>query len=82
MTQPTRQTLTAVSIVACLAGYSVALAAEILGDKPKHLSSVSSVPNDQAIRKMIWAPGLDEAFVPQGLAFGEGAYIRRHVSKR
>jgi len=73
MIQPIRHPQIAMIIFACLAFHSGNLGAEILGDKPKHLSGVSSVPNDQAIVKIIWAPGLDEAFVPQGLAFADGA---------
>jgi DNA-binding beta-propeller fold protein YncE len=47
--------------------------AQILGKKPAHISSPSSVPNEQAITKMIWAPGIDDGYVPQGLAFADGA---------
>ena len=73
MIKSIRHPLIAVIIFAGLAFHLGNLGAEILGDRPKHLAGVSSVPNDQAIVKMIWAPGLDEAFVPQGLAFADGA---------
>jgi hypothetical protein len=40
-----------------------------IGDKPKYLQgTVSSVANQDAIVGMIWAPGLDDGYVPQGLA--------------
>ncbi|MSP39904.1 MAG: hypothetical protein EXR70_15560 [Deltaproteobacteria bacterium] len=73
MIPPTRHPLISVIVFACLPFHSGLFEAEILGDKPKHLSGVSSVANDQAITKMIWSPGLDDAFVPQGLAFADGA---------
>lgn len=46
-------------------------ALELLGDKPKSVRSVSSVPNEQAITKAIWAPGVDDGFVPQGLTVAD-----------
>jgi hypothetical protein len=47
--------------------------ADILGVKPGYIwGGVSSVPNEQAIKKMIWAPGLEEGYVPQGLTFFAG----------
>jgi hypothetical protein len=46
----------------------VAWAQPVIGDKPNYLSgSISSVANQQAIGAMIWAPGLDDGYVPQGL---------------
>jgi hypothetical protein len=48
--------------------------AEVLGKKPRHVwGGPSSVPNEQAITKRIWAPGIDEGFVPQGVTWAEGA---------
>jgi DNA-binding beta-propeller fold protein YncE len=39
-----------------------------LGERPSYLAGeVSPVPNQQAITTTLWAPGLDEGFVPQGL---------------
>ena len=35
--------------------------------------ALSSVPNAQAMRGHVWVPGLDDAYVPQGVAFGDGA---------
>lgn len=47
--------------------------AEILGKKPAYLSGEpSKVANEQAITRAIWAPGLDEGYVPQGVAFEAG----------
>jgi hypothetical protein len=49
-------------------------AADVLGKKPAHiLGGPSSVPNEQAITRMIWAPGIDEGYVPQGVAWDGGA---------
>jgi sugar lactone lactonase YvrE len=51
-------------------------AAEILGKKPKYLLfGASSVPNEQAILKKIWAPGLDEGYVPQGITIADGVNL-------
>lgn len=44
-----------------------------LGEKPAYLwGEISSVPNEQAIAATIWAPGLEEGYVPQGLSYAEG----------
>lgn len=49
-------------------------AAEVLGEKPRHVwGGPSSVPNDQAITKRIWAPGIDDGYVPQGVTWADGA---------
>jgi hypothetical protein len=54
----------------------VAYAAEVLGKKPGYLlSGASSPPNKQAITKMIWAPGLDDGYVPQGISVAEGSVL-------
>jgi sugar lactone lactonase YvrE len=48
-------------------------ATEPMGPKPAYIwGVVSSVPNQQAISKTIWAPGLDDGFVPQGLTNAPG----------
>jgi hypothetical protein len=50
--------------------------AETLGTKPTYLrTGVSTVPNQQAILKTIWAPGLDDGYVPQGLTYLPGAVL-------
>jgi hypothetical protein len=47
--------------------------AEVLGKKPRHVwGGPSSVPNDQAITKRIWAPGIDDGYVPQGVTWADG----------
>lgn len=51
-----------------------ASAMEVLGKKPSHIwGGPSSVANDQAITKMIWAPGIDDGYVPQGMTWADGA---------
>jgi hypothetical protein len=43
--------------------------AQILGEKPSYLGEIAaSVPNDQAMLRRIWAPGVEDGYVPQGLA--------------
>jgi hypothetical protein len=59
-------------LITCATGAALAAAApclaETLGQKPSYLSfGPSSVPNEQAITRTIWAPGLDDGYVPQGL---------------
>ena len=67
------------SFVAVLAGFCVFLpltasGAEVLGKKPRQVwGGPSSVPNEQAITKRIWAPGIDEGYVPQGVTWADGA---------
>lgn len=54
----------------------VAWAAEVLGTRPGYLAPTpGSVPNEQAIVKQIWAPGLDDGYVPQGLTHVAGAIV-------
>lgn len=44
-------------------------AADILGEKPSYLEQAASgFANERAIVKKLWVPGLDEGYVPQGLA--------------
>jgi len=55
--------------VLLLAISPLAVASEILGRKPDYLPHVvGSIPNEEAIAQRIWAPGLDQGYVPQGLA--------------
>jgi hypothetical protein len=57
-------------------GSAEVLASEPMGAKPTCiLGMVSSVPNQQAISKTIWAPGLDDGFVPQGLTNAPGQVL-------
>jgi outer membrane protein assembly factor BamB len=51
-----------------------ASAMDVLGKKPGHVwGGPSSVVNDQAITRMIWAPGIDDGYVPQGVTWADGA---------
>ncbi len=51
-----------------------ASALDVLGKKPGHLSGgPSAVANEQAMTKMIWAPGIDDGYVPQGVTWADGA---------
>lgn len=54
----------------------------ILGDRPRYTDRrLSAVPNAQALGKRIWAPGLDDGFVPQGLTvFGEEVLVAAYRS--
>jgi hypothetical protein len=52
------------------------MAADVLGKKPSHVwGDPSSVVNDQALTKLIWAPGIDDGYVPQGLTVAEGSIL-------
>ena len=52
------------------------MAADVLGKKPSHVwGGPSSVVNDQALTKLIWAPGIDDGYVPQGLTVAEGSIL-------
>jgi len=59
-----------------------ARATEILGQRPGYLKTApSQVPNHQAIERRIWAPGLEDGFVPQGLAWNGGTlYVSAYRS--
>ena len=49
---------------------------EILGAKPGYGPlTISSVPNMAAAGPLLWVPGLDEGWTPQGLAFVEGSLL-------
>ena len=55
--------------MALLCGAIGSAAGEPLGDKPRYLwGGVGAVANRQAIDVTIWAPGLDDGYVPQGIA--------------
>ena len=77
-----------VGAIACivLAGLALsvsdALAADPLGTAPTYASrTLGPVPNGQAITRRIWAPGLDDGYVPQGLAVVAGAlYVATYHS--
>ena len=60
---------------ALLIASAAAGASPILGTKPGYpLSEPESIPNQDAIGRRVWAPGLDDGFVPQGLAV-DGRYV-------
>lgn len=53
--------------------FSSACAADPLGTKPAHIAGdASPADNEQAIATKIWMPGIDDGYVPQGLAIAEG----------
>jgi hypothetical protein len=46
----------------------------ILGGRPGYgPAAVSAVPDQAAIDRLIWVPGLDDGWDPQGLAFAQGS---------
>jgi len=64
---------TAAALAALAVAGCAAAGTPIAGQKPGYLDSVTeAVPNVQAVERRIWTPGLDEDFVPQGLAIAEG----------
>jgi len=46
-----------------------------LGVAPAKARALTDVPNAGAIERIIWAPHLDEGWVPQGMSFAEGSLI-------
>lgn len=57
----------------CVSG---AGALEVIGRKPAHLwGGPSSVDNEEAITRAIWAPGIDDGYVPQGVTVANGAVL-------
>jgi hypothetical protein len=56
----------------------------ILGQKPAYAPSmIGDVPNVAAIDRLIWMPGLDAGWDPQGLAFAEGQlFVSAYQSQR
>jgi hypothetical protein len=64
----------AVAALALIAS-SPAPATDILGTKPAYLEQAASgFANERAIVKKLWMPGLDDGYVPQGLAI-DGRHI-------
>jgi hypothetical protein len=70
----------AAAVAAALAGTA---SADVLGQKPTYADrALSDVPNAAAIVVRIWAPGLDEGYVPQGLTLIDGAiYLSAYRSE-
>ena len=51
-------------------------AADVLGTRPAHLGGeLPAVPNDAAILSRIWAPEIDEGYVPQGVTVADSALL-------
>jgi len=63
----------------CLLGalvLSAGAAAAILGTRPTYITGeASAAPNSQAITTMIWAPGLNDGYVPQGITYADGQVL-------
>jgi hypothetical protein len=63
-------------------GICASASADPFGQAPTYTSrALSNVPNVAAITRRIWVPGLDEGYVPQGLAVIAGAlYVSSYKS--
>lgn len=69
-----KRVVVATGVVLCAFLPLTASAMEVLGKKPSHVwGGPSSAANDQAIAKMIWAPGVEDGYVPQGITWADGA---------
>lgn len=52
------------------------LASNVLGQRPHYgPERVAEVPNETAITRRFWVPGLDDGYDPQGLALAEGGIL-------
>lgn len=61
-------------MLALFASFTQADAADPLGQAPNYSSRVlSHVPNAQAVTRKFWVPGLNDGYVPQGVAVVDGA---------
>jgi outer membrane protein assembly factor BamB len=73
-----RRTSRIAAAFALIAAYSISprpdpIGPAILGQRPAYApSAIGDVPNSTAIDRLIWVPGLDAGWDPQGLAFAEG----------
>ena len=74
---------TAIGFATALVMATSAAAADVLGRSPTYTDrALSTVPNAAAVGVRIWAPGLDDGFVPQGLTFIDGAvYVGTYRSE-
>jgi hypothetical protein len=71
-----RKTLAAALTAAIAVTAIAAGGAGVLGTRPGYLVfGPSSVPNQQAITRMMWAPGLDDGYVPQGITVADGMLL-------
>jgi len=60
-------------LLACSSAFALSALAgaqpDVLGVAPRNLNRpLSAVPNEEAIVQRIWVPGLDQGFIPQGVA--------------
>ncbi len=78
-----RPAIRAAALVAAGLALVVPAASDPLGRAPTYTSStLSVVPNAQAITTRIWSPDLDKGFVPQGLTFFANAvYVGAYKSE-
>lgn len=61
------------TIVAAVVLAGCATASAVVGDKPAYLDAVTTgVPNEAALGRRIFTPGLEEGWVPQGLTVAGG----------
>lgn len=68
------RSVVATGVVLCALLPLTTSAMEVLGKKPSHVwGGPSPVANDQAITRMIWAPGVEDGYVPQGITWADGA---------
>jgi hypothetical protein len=65
--------LRSITCVALLACSALPCLADTLGSKPAYFrGALSRVQNEQAITTTIWSPGLEDGFIPQGIAYFKG----------
>jgi len=66
-----------------LAGCAAVGTAQVMGTKPTYLEAFTEgVPNAAALSHRIYTPSLDEGYVPQGLASGEGyLYVSSYLPR-
>ena len=66
--------IAAVALAAAALANACAAAEPALGKRPAYSDrALSKVPNAEAMSNLIWSPGLDDGYVPQGLTFLDGA---------
>lgn len=71
-----RRVWSILALSAALALSTPAAADGIMGTAPTYTDkTISAVPNAGAILRRIWAPGLDDGFVPQGLTMARGKLL-------
>jgi hypothetical protein len=76
MINPTAMVATIICSLALAAMPVSSMAADVLGKKPRHVwGGPSSVVNNQSMTKMIWAPGIDDGYVPQGITVAGGSVL-------